>query len=915
MAKVSYGKWAIWMEITVLLSLLADNVIAQPGFLSVDCAGKENYTDENNIAWVTDANYIDVGEPADTGNANLPTYLQRLRLFPKPLNKSCYRLPVSGNVPYLLRLWFVLGNNSRFSGSYPNFTYTIETSGTLIFISIVNSFSDPHIHEGIYVSSGEVLHVCLIRNTETYDPFINAIELRTLQNGMYSQAKSGRMLFKQVRADVGGNSIVRYPRDSFDRIWDPHISLTSSNIVRNVSSNESIFSNNSKNHPPTAVMQTAWVMNIDDYSFTLPTASWANSLLLLYLAELEMLNTSEPRSFSITIEKGLSETVRLVRNYSVSELTFISDETSQFIFHLVKATDSSNRPIINAYEYYTIHATHTATKSQDIEAVDAIKSKYGIKSWISDPCFIIPWNGLSCVRSSLAVRISEINLSGRNLTGSVAEEIGHLTALVNVSLENNHLIGPLPNLSGLTMLERLHLQNNSLNGSLPDWLFKLNNLKELFIQNNNFSGVIPVQLLDNSSLNVKFSGNNNLCMSKAGECVQEIRETGNNSKRVRLGITISGCLVIVLALMAGIAVYRRKSRERQRDNEDDTIKVPKLEKYPCFTVKDMKEATKDFTQEIGQGNSGTVFLGKLREGKVVAVKTFSSLPQFQNEAEVLSRAEHKNLMPLHGYCNGSKNLMLIYEHMSGGSLSDKLHTGHSDLDWKTRLKIALDVAQGLEFLHAGCTPKIIHRDVKTANILLDNNMNAKLADFGISRIARDGEASHATTSMAKGTHGYIDPEYRRTNQVTEKIDVYSFGVVLFEMICGRKAANGSDEEEFNLIDWVTPYVKVGKTGAEIIDERLAPNYNLESIDRVAKLALRCVDGKPSLRPSMSDVVGEIKEATILENNNNAQLPDLEGNDIQYGDSQVGPARSRQDSGKSKDVEWVDGSSEVRPLRL
>lgn len=186
-------------------------------------------------------------------------------------------------------------------------------------------------------------------------------------------------------------------------------------------------------------------------------------------------------------------------------------------------------------------------------------------------------------------------------------------------------------------------------------------------------------------------------------------------------------------------------------------------------------------------------------------------------------------------------------------------------------------------------------------------MNAKLADFGISRIAKDGEASHATTSMAKGTPGYIDPEYRRTNKVTEKSDVYSFGVVLFEMICGRKAA----EEEFNLVNWVTPYVKDEKAGPKIIDERLAGNYNLESIDRVAKLALRCVDDRPSLRPIMTDVVGEIKDAITLENENNAQFPDLEENGIQYGDSQASPARSRHDSGKSEDMEWVDDSSEVR----
>jgi len=182
MEKVGYGKWAIWMVITMLLSLLPDNVIAQPGFVSVDCGGKENYTDENNITWVTDANYIDVGETEVTGIATSPSYLQSLRFFPKPLNKSCYRLLVVPNVPHLLRLSFALGNYSRFSASYPVFTFTIETSGFLIFTQLSRSVDPyPIIHEGIYVSSGRELYICLIRKYNSDDPFINAIELRALQ--------------------------------------------------------------------------------------------------------------------------------------------------------------------------------------------------------------------------------------------------------------------------------------------------------------------------------------------------------------------------------------------------------------------------------------------------------------------------------------------------------------------------------------------------------------------------------------------------------------------------------------------------------------------------------------------------------------------------------------------------------------
>nr|ABK24881.1 unknown [Picea sitchensis] len=188
-----------------------------------------------------------------------------------------------------------------------------------------------------------------------------------------------------------------------------------------------------------------------------------------------------------------------------------------------------------------------------------MKTRFNMKKWISDPCYLIPWEGIGCDNRSSEVRISEINLSGRNLTIPVPEEIGQLTALVNLSLENNHLMGPLPNFSSLTMLERLYLQNNSLNGSVPDWLSGLKNLKELFIQNNNFSGVIPAQLLLNRSLKLIRSGNPYLCVHK-GDCI--LPNSNKNKKRVVLGITLGGILIIAVALIVGIVVYRKKFRRK-----------------------------------------------------------------------------------------------------------------------------------------------------------------------------------------------------------------------------------------------------------------------------------------------------------------------------------------------------------------
>jgi serine/threonine protein kinase len=322
--------------------------------------------------------------------------------------------------------------------------------------------------------------------------------------------------------------------------------------------------------------------------------------------------------------------------------------------------------------------------------------------------------------------------------------------------------------------------------------------------------------------------------------------------------------------------------------------VLKAAKSRAFTLNEVKVATEDFSKKIGQGGFGSVFFGKLPEGKEIAVKVLSlfskqGAQEFLNEVDLLSRVNHKNLVSLLGYCNESRELMLVYEHMSGGSLKDHLYgfsAGLTELNWKTRVKIVLDAAQGLEYLHQGCTPRIIHRDVKTANILLDSNMNGKLADFGLSRMTMDGEDSHVTTTV-KGTPGYLDPEYFNTRMLTDKSDAYSFGVVLLEIICGRKPID-LRVEEVNLIRWVTPYVeRAGNSPcimAEIIDKRLEANYCMESVTRVAKVAIRCVRAEPSSRPSVSEVVAELKEAIkLLEDDASTSISGdagMESNDLQ-----------------------------------
>eukprot|EP00253_Pinus_taeda_P034359 PITA_34359 len=300
----------------------------------------------------------------------------------------------------------------------------------------------------------------------------------------------------------------------------------------------------------------------------------------------------------------------------------------------------------------------------------------------------------------------------------------------------------------------------------------------------------------------------------------------------------------------------------------------------AFTLEEMIAATENFSRKIGEGGFGSVFLGKLQNGKEIAVKVLSffsrqGIHQFQNEVDLLSKVHHKKLVSLLGYCSESQGLMLIYEYMAGGSLRDRLY--------------------GLEYLHVGCTPKIIHRDVKTANILLDNSLNGKLADFGLSKMTSEGEVTHVTTAV-KGTPGYLDPEYFHNHQLTEKSGVYSFGVVLLEIVCGKSPINAHlTDDELNLIQWVRSYVERNENPREIeeiADKRLSGNYCMESITSIVKVALTCVEPKPSLRPTMGEIVGKIKEALFLENGNNSPLPEPERTGTEFGDIRVRGDTSR-----------------------
>ncbi|GLJ15548.1 hypothetical protein SUGI_0255370 [Cryptomeria japonica] len=270
---------------------------------------------------------------------------------------------------------------------------------------------------------------------------------------------------------------------------------------------------------------------------------------------------------------------------------------------------------------------------------------------------------------------------------------------------------------------------------------------------------------------------------------------------------------------------------------------------PRYPFRDLQKATHNFTTVLGQGAFGPVYKATMATGETVAIKVLATdskqgEKEFQTEVLLLGRLHHRNLVNLVGYCVDKGHRMLVYEFMSNGSLARHLYDESVEpLNWERRVRIAHDVSRGIEYLHDGAVPSVVHRDIKSANILLDNSMRARVADFGLSR----EENGHV--SDIKGTYGYLDPEYVSTKTFTKKSDVYSFGVLLFELISGRNPQQGLME-----------YVELAALSAdersgweEILDSRLNGKYNLDEVTAMANLAYKCIQTTARRRPVMRDV--------------------------------------------------------------
>ncbi|KAF9610951.1 hypothetical protein IFM89_025984, partial [Coptis chinensis] len=351
-----------------------------------------------------------------------------------------------------------------------------------------------------------------------------------------------------------------------------------------------------------------------------------------------------------------------------------------------------------------------------------------------------------------------------------------------------------------------------------------------------------------------------------------------------------------------------------------------------FTFRELAAATKNFRQEslLGEGGFGRVYKGRLGNGnQPAAIKQLDrnglqGNKEFLVEVLMLSLLHHENLVNLIGYCADGDQRLLVYEYMSLGSLEDHLldlTPNRKPLSWYTRMKIATGAAKGLEYLHDKANPPVIYRDLKSSNILLDEEFNPKLSDFGLAKLGPVGDKTHVS-SRVMGTYGYCAPEYARTGQLTLKSDVYSFGVVLLELITGRRAIDTTrPTEEQNLVSWAQPYFKDPSRFPAMADPLLQGDFPVRGLNQAVAVAAMCLQEEAVVRPLMSDVVTALSFLAVTPPNEGASAPHPASSSPSL-DKMSGDDKDRRDEDSSEErqravaeaIQWGSNSRDEQKRR-
>ncbi|KAL6201305.1 hypothetical protein ACLB2K_025019 [Fragaria x ananassa] len=351
----------------------------------------------------------------------------------------------------------------------------------------------------------------------------------------------------------------------------------------------------------------------------------------------------------------------------------------------------------------------------------------------------------------------------------------------------------------------------------------------------------------------------------------KIPKTHDSKRKMYIVVGVSvGASVLCLFIFIFCILWWKGCLVDSETSREEALRGLDL-KTGFFTLRQIKAATNNFDplNKIGEGGFGCVYKGTLLDGTAIAVKQLSSKSkqgnrEFVNEIGMISGLQHPNVVRLYGCCIEGNQLLLVYEYMENNSLAHSLfedEKGFLNLDWPTRQKVCLGIAKGLAFLHEESTLKVVHRDIKTTNVLLDKDLNAKISDFGLAKLDEE-ENTHISTRIA-GTIGYMAPEYALWGCLTYKADVYSFGVVALEIVAGKNNMKFRPNDDFVcLVDWGLVLQQKGNL-KELVDQRLGSDYDKEQAIRMAKVALLCTNSAPSLRPTMSVVVSMLEEKTAV----------------------------------------------------
>ncbi|KAL6504209.1 Somatic embryogenesis receptor kinase 1 [Orobanche gracilis] len=522
-----------------------------------------------------------------------------------------------------------------------------------------------------------------------------------------------------------------------------------------------------------------------------------------------------------------------------------------------------------------------------------------LQSW--DPTLVNPctWFHVTCNNDNSVIRV---DLGNAALAGQLVPDLGKLKNLQYLELYSNNISGLIPSdLGNLTNLVSLDLYLNSFTGPIPDSLGKLSKLRFLDISNNRLSGAVP----DNGSFSlftpISFANNLDLCGVVTGRpcpgsppfsppppfvppppssspsdiayfdyCFLRfyIGKNGGNTATTAVagGVAAGAALLFATPAIAFAWWRRRKPQDIFFDvpaEEDPEVHLGQLKR---FSLRELQVATDSFSNKniLGRGGFGKVYKGRLADGTLVAVKrlkeerTPGGELQFQTEVEMISMAVHRNLLRLRGFCMTPTERLLVYPYMANGSVASCLRVAERPPDepplyWPTRKRIALGSARGLSYLHDHCDPKIIHRDVKAANILLDEEFEAVVGDFGLAKLM-DYKDTHVTTAV-RGTIGHIAPEYLSTGKSSEKTDVFGYGIMLLELITGQRAfdlARLANDDDVMLLDWVKGLLKEKKL--EMLVDPDLQNYVDSEVEQLIQVALLCTQSSPMDRPKMSEVV-------------------------------------------------------------